>query len=176
MNLPHGPEMDLREVLREHLAVQCPNRSSDWHSFAFANPERQTCFQPSIRASDDRQTTDDKIGDLNPTQWPNARCAGLASSKAKFRTKQDLNQELDKIFKARNFIDSQKSLKSSKASKAGSWYKKCTKIFPLQILLRCLQSFCANFFRYARSSSRTFRKAPSRFSSEPSTAAGSLKL
>jgi hypothetical protein len=142
MKLPHGPKMDLREVLREHLAVQCPNRSSDWHSFAFANPERQTCFQPSIRVSDDRQTTNDKSGDLNPTQWPNARCAGLATSKAKFRTNQDLNHELDKIFKARNFIDSQKSLSRQKRQKQGLGTKSVQKSSRSKF-------FCAVFSRFA---------------------------
>src|ERR1700722_3792154 len=36
----------------------------------------------------------------------------------------DSNHELDKILKPHNFIDSTKSLKSSKALKAGTWYKK----------------------------------------------------
>jgi hypothetical protein len=45
----------------------------------------------------------------------------------------DSNHELDKILMSRNLLILQKSLKSSKASKAGPWYKKCTKIFCLVI-------------------------------------------
>ena len=63
----------------------------------------------------------------------------------------DSNHELDKNSDASQLIDSTKSLKSSKASKAGCWYKICTKYSSAVLKSSLDQALCSQ--RGARPSS-----------------------